>query len=323
MKEVAISATLRRFRARQIPRMSSDAELRVESDLQRLFQERLPSASVIAELAVRKAMDGHEEDPAWLKEHFSALVDEVQVAAVQEYVALQQTAVRLAFGDVLLPLAGQNATAGDLINVLADNFGGLERFFASLAQGRKPHAGKAFEMLVARLFSRHYAYAQQPILKGQPDFVFPSVEHFRSDPNDSLVFSVKKTIRERWRQMVTTMTKPLGYFVATTDEDVPAADLAEMHTARMYMVVPTRVKRGRVDYDQAGNVMTFEHFFAAHLDPAVERWKAAKVIRADAAKEHDFRQLFAPKPEPRPSVFSTSRTTARLMLRLQQGSLFD
>lgn len=123
--------------------------------------------------------------------------------------------------------------------------------------------------------------------------------------------------------MVATMTRPLGYFVGTTDEEAPTADLPEMHAARMYMVVPARVKRARADYDQAGNVMRFEHFFAAHLDPAIARWKAAKVVRPDAAREHDFRELLAPKPEPRPSVFSSSRTTARLMLRLQQGSLFD
>ena len=305
--------------------MASEAEFRVESELQRAFQESLPSASAVAELAVRKCMDGHEDDAAWLKLNFSELVDAVQVAAVEEYLALQQSALRLAFTDVLVPLAGTAPTAGDMVNVLADHFGGLERFFSALSQARRPHAGKAFDLLIARLFNQHYAGASQVLLKGQPDFIFPCVDYFRSTPNDSLIFSVKRTIKERWRQMVASTTKPLGYFVGTVDEDVPAADLPEMHAARLYMVVPKRVKRACPEYEQAGNVMTFEHFFAAHLDPAIARWEKAGVIRrmALAEKQHDFRQLFAPKVEPQPSVFSRSRTTARLLLRLQQGSLFD
>ena len=305
--------------------MASEDQQRVMSDLQRMFEERLPSASAIAEVAVRKCIDGHEDDAAWLKQNFSELVDAVQVAAVEEYLALQQTAMRIAFSDVLVPLAGANPTAGDMVNVLADHFNGLERFFNGLSQGRRPHAGKAFELLIARLFNQHYAGASQVLLKGQPDFIFPAVDYFRSTPGDSIVFSVKRTVKERWRQMVASLTKPLGYFVGTVDEEVPASDLQEMHAARLYLVVPSRVKRSRADYDQAGNVMTFEHFFAAHLDPAIQRWQAAGVIRrlAVAEKEHDFRQLFGPKPEQRPSVFSPSRTTARLMIRLQQGSLFD
>ena len=302
--------------------MGAENDRTIEAELQRALQERTPGAAAVAELAVRKAIEGREDDPDWIKQHFSALVDAVQLAAVGEYVAAQEIGARLAFADVLLPLAGENATAADLVNVLADNFSGLEKFFSSLSQGRRPHGGKAFEILIARLIARHYAFAQ-PVLKGQPDFIFPSVEHFRNDPADCLVFSIKRTIKDRWRQMVSSITRPLGYFVATVDEEVAASDLPEMAAARMHMVVPERIKAARSEYEKAANVIPFETFFSATLDPAIARWQKAGLLRSNAAAKHDFRELFAPKPEVQPSVFSASRTTARLLLRLQQGSLFD
>jgi len=51
-----------------------------------------------------------------------------------------------------------------------------------------------------------------------------------------------------------------------------------MLASRIYLVVPSRIKALRKDYTDAPNVITFENFFAYHLDPALVRWKAAGVI---------------------------------------------
>jgi hypothetical protein len=39
-----------------------------------------------------------------------------------------------------------------------------------------------------------------------------------------------------------------------------------------------RIKEIRPDYRTAVNVITFEHFFQFHLDPAMQRWRAAGVV---------------------------------------------
>lgn len=115
-------------------------------------------------------------------------------------------------------------------------------------------------------------------INGQPDFILPSIENFKKDPPDCIIFTVKRTLRERWRQIVTEGTRGLGFFLATIDENIASRDLAEMHKSRIRLVVPTRVKASREDYKEAPNVIIFENFFRDYLDPAMTRWKNAGII---------------------------------------------
>ena len=70
----------------------------------------------------------------------------------------------------------------------------------------------------------------------------------------------------------------LGFFLTTIDEDIAACDLDEMHKSRIRLVMPTRIKDSSEDYRAALNVITFEDFFRDYLDPAMSRWKNARVI---------------------------------------------
>jgi hypothetical protein len=126
----------------------------------------------------------------------------------------------------------------------------------------------------------HRSFTAQPIIDGnsQPDFVLPSIEYFRRNPPDAIIFTVKKTLRERWRQIVTEGTWGLGFFLATIDEKIADRDLEAMLESRIHIVVPTLIKTLRADYEAAVNVITFEHFFQYYLDPAMHRWRAAGVV---------------------------------------------
>jgi hypothetical protein len=69
----------------------------------------------------------------------------------------------------------------------------------------------------------------------------------------------------------------LGFFLATIDEKVEINHLNAMKEARIYLIVPKRLKQGIPTYTSALNVLSFEDFFLLHLDPAVARWKAQHV----------------------------------------------
>ena len=167
-----------------------------------------------------------------------------------------------------------------MVKVLGRYFYGLDRFFLGLTQGRRPRAGKAFEMLIREVFVRlKYPFSAQPIINGQPDFILPSIEYFHRNPPDAIIFTIKRTLRERWRQIVTEGTRGLGFYLATIDEQIAVRDLDAMLESRIHLVVPTRLKKIRPDYEGAVNVITFEHFFQFYLDPAMLRWRAAGVIR--------------------------------------------
>jgi len=251
---------------------SDEAVLR---DLKRAFSAAIPSGTVIAARAIARAIAGHENDAAWIKGNFSQLVEEIQIAAYHEYVDAERGAGEAAIIRVFTPLVDVDATAVDTLRAVANRFGALDKFYLGLTQGRRPRAGKAFELLIREFFVRlGYPFTAQAAIDGQPDFVIPSVEHYRNNPMDCVVFTVKRTLRERWRQIVTEGARGLGFFLATIDEGIAARDLQEILASRIILVVPLRVKESRADYAAAMNVITFEFFFEHHLDPAMRRWQA-------------------------------------------------
>jgi hypothetical protein len=307
--------------------MAAEFADKIELDLHRVFQERIPGPVAIAERAVNNALAGHEQDAEWTKANFSALIEAVQAAASDEYLQAQQEAARGAFCDVLLPLAGENATPNDFARLLGDHFYLLDRFFVGLTHARRPHVSKAFELLICRFLAAHYPGAAQPVIPGHPEFILPSIDQLRRDPSVAMIFSVKKTVRDRWRQMLTEGTKPLGFFLATTDEEVTPGDLTDMHAAGVRLVVSARVKTVRREYQDAPNIITFERFFACHLDPAVERWRAAGLVGTSQPQPPPpLTVADAPKPDLLPPGFSPARTTGALRhrtLNLLQATLFD
>lgn len=251
----------------------------IHAALKAVFQAQIPSGSSIAAKAVAQGLAGHEKDIKWIRENFSILVEHVQVDAYHAYLKAEQDAGSKALASVFLGLAGTNATGKEVVGILGNYFYSLDRFFLGLTQGRRPRAGKAFEAIIRELFVRlSYPFSAQPIINGQPDFILPSVEHFRKNPPDAIIFTIKRTLRERWRQIVTEGTRGLGFFLATIDEDIAVRDLEAMLQSRIHLVVPARIKTMRPDYEAAVNVITFEHFFQFYLDPAMQRWKAAGVI---------------------------------------------
>ncbi|MBA7639723.1 hypothetical protein ES703_47383 [subsurface metagenome] len=156
---------------------------------------------------------------------------------------------------------------------MAGSFSLFDRFFLSLSQARKARAGKTFEKIIRELFRRlNYPFDEHQLINGRPDFLIPSREHFNRNPIDCIIFTVKRTIRERWRQIVTEGTRGLGFFLGTIDTNKSSNELDEMLKHRIYLVVPTNVLSENEQYEAAENVIDFESFFRDHLDPAMVRW---------------------------------------------------
>src|ERR1051325_6594163 len=242
------------------------------------FRRRITRGSTIAGRAVAKNLGERNRDIEWIKQNFSALVEQVQADAYEEYKHAERVAGAETIAEVFIGLLG-GRSAEETVRLFGTYFFALDRFFLGLTQGRRPRAGKAFEYLIKELFVRlHYPFSSQPIINGQPDFLLPSVEHFERFAADCIIFTVKRTLRERWRQIVTEGTRGLGFFLATIDENVAERDLTEMLRSRVTLVVPERIKHIREDYEEAPNVISFEHFFRFYLDPAMERWREAGIL---------------------------------------------
>jgi len=104
----------------------------------------------------------------------------------------------------------------------------------------------------------------------------PSYKYWQVNPLDCIVFTSKRTLRERWRQIITEGTKGIGFFLATIDDKLTGAQLEEMHKNRIYIVCPESIIREK--YRDKVNVISFSRFFKDYLDPAMDRWKRNGVI---------------------------------------------
>ncbi|BAV34770.1 restriction endonuclease [Sulfuricaulis limicola] len=238
----------------------------------------IPGGSEITAGAMKQVLGKKVNDKEWIKKNFSDLIEEIQLIAYDHYLRAERPAGADAFRKVFTSLLPEKPVADDFFNLLEKNFWALDRFFLGLTQGRRPRAGKAFEHVINKLFTTlGYPYTSQPIINGQPDFLLPSIEHYRHNAMDCIIFTVKRSLRERWRQIVTEGTRGHMFFLATIDEGIGERDLADMLKNRIYLVMPERIRAAH--YPKSANVISFEAFFQHHLDPAMARWRANGVIK--------------------------------------------
>lgn len=218
-------------------------------------------------------------DKRWMKLNFSNLVEETQLKAYAHYQNAERPAAARAFRKVFSELLPKKPKPEDYFKLLDDNFWVLDRFFFELKQGRRSKAGKAFKQVIKALFTTlDYSYTSQPIINGQPDFLLPGIDHYRRNAMDCIIFAAKRSLCDRWRQLVTKETRGPAFFLATIDEGIGAKDLADMLANRIYLVMPERIRAEC--YSSQANVISFENFFQHYLDPAMTRWRANGVIPA-------------------------------------------
>jgi len=106
----------------------------------------------------------------------------------------------------------------------------------------------------------------------------PSESYYRENPLGCVIFTIKRSLRERWRQIVTEGSNTGTFYLATIDDSVGRRDLQDMMDSRIHLVVPERLLGEVEPYADMGNVISFETFFRHHLDPAMERWEEAGVL---------------------------------------------
>ena len=238
----------------------------------------LPSEEVVKRAVADTAKSGRLS-PAAVKNEFSTLVDEIESKAFNIYLATQREAWAKAIQDYIPRVLSGSPTCADVIRTLSEHFDEFDRFFLSLAQSRKARAGQAFQTIIKTLFRQlDYPFSEQPVIDGKPDFILPSEEHFRKNPVDCIIFTVKRTVRERWRQIVTEGTRGLGFYLASIDRNVSVTSIEEMGRNRIFLVVPKKAKLEVAHYLPSTSVIDFETFFSDYLDPAVNRWRKAHVI---------------------------------------------
>lgn len=245
----------------------------------KVFREQVLSPSDVIYEAIAKKLITPNNTPEFIKDNFGILVEELQIDAYNIYLETEQSVGRKTIRETLENRTEDDADRETVIETACEMFSELDRFFLSLTQSRRIRAGSAFEIILKTLFKRlDYPFDEQQVINGKPDFLMPGRAHYDVNPMDCIIFTAKRTLRERWRQIVTEGTRGLGFYLATIDESISSNQLNEMMNHRIYLVIPDSIKKNIECYSAASNVITFKEFFRYHLDPALTRWKDRGVV---------------------------------------------
>lgn len=243
------------------------------------FKKHILTPNDVIQKAIDAKLAAPNNTSEYIKSHFSQLVEELQGDAYSIYLESEQHSGQMIIRNELLESTFSNASREDVIEASAEMFNELDRFYLSLTQSRKSRAGAAFETILKTLFKNlKYPFDEQQVINGKPDFLMPSRAYYDTNPMDCIIFTAKRSLRERWRQIVTEGTRGLGFFLATIDEDISENQLKEMMDHRIYLVIPHAIKERIDNYSSAPNVITYEEFFRQQLDPALQRWADKGVL---------------------------------------------
>ena len=133
--------------------------------------------------------------------------------------------------------------------MITRGFSTVEDFIATANQvlnRRKSRAGKSLEHHLAAIFDgNNITYQSQAVTEGnkKPDFLFPSqaAYHDAAFPTDKLIsLATKTTCKDRWRQVINEADRLRGRnkFLCTLQQGISAAQMDEMDSERVILVVP-------------------------------------------------------------------------------------
>lgn len=227
------------------------------------FKALIPSNDELCRRVSNRIFAGKDKD--YIKSNFSDILDLMQDEIYKEYLIEQER-------------IGQETIDEHINKYGRITFAELDKYFLSISQSRKSRAGSAFEFIIREMLVRlNYPFSEQVVIGGaKPDYVLPSEKYFLERPLDSILLTAKRTLRERWRQIVTEANKAYGYFLATIDKKISDNQIKQASEHKVYIVVPDSIKQNITHYSAAYNVISFENFFENHLDPAMKRWNSAK-----------------------------------------------
>jgi hypothetical protein len=149
-----------------------------------------------------------------------------------------------------------------VLSYIANQFKDLDKFFLSLAQARRSRAGITFEAIIRLLFEKlDIPHSYQPVVNGKPDFIVPGKEEYLRAPQDTIVVTAKRTVRERWRQITTEGARGYRFFLATIDKDISGTTLNEMAQNQVTLIIPQAIIDEKKVYQNHSVVKNYKYLF--------------------------------------------------------------
>ncbi len=203
--------------------------------------------------------------------------------ALSEYAKLHYPTTFHLVESALSALETPAASSLEKLRAVAEHLRLFYRLFEqSLAQGRMSRAGGSAQLHLEYLLKQlGYAdeFETQQVLNGKVDFVFPSKQAWELDRQRCIVVSVKRSLRERYKQVFEELGITGGltvYLVITQTLDEAKKDLTEqkidnIRKQNVYLVVRDVVKSDL--FPAKKRVLGFSQFMREELPWHRSRWQ--------------------------------------------------
>ena len=146
----------------------------------------------------------------------------------------------------------------------------FRQLFLSVSQSRKTRGGKDFELQLAQLFRLAGFPFEAQHKQYRVDFMLPDYAHYAKDRSQCVLVSAKRTLRERWQQVVDELHKMNcpNVFLVTTDEKISKSKMRDIAQRNIKLAVFDEVKAANF----ADEVMVVSY---SHLaNSAIPQWQA-------------------------------------------------
>lgn len=152
----------------------------------------------------------------------------------------------------------------------------------SFAQSRMTRAGSSSQYHLKTLLEiAGYGgeFQMQQVLNGTVDFLFPSLQMWKNDRRRCVVVSMKRTLRERYKQVFEELkiTGGLTVFLIVTEtyqeamKDITPQKVERLNAQNIYLVVRDRIKEER--FPTKENVVSFSAFLQEELPAKRTLWQ--------------------------------------------------
>jgi len=237
------------------------------------YYKHPPDQAQIVVLAVDKAISGKTLNK--IRSSIDQIVVNANEYAYEIFKGIERTSGISAINDYLNNSIPENIKKrNDLINDAAQHFSEYDSFFLSLSQSRKSRAGKTFENILKLLLEKcEIPFSFQPdVDDGRPDFIIPGRNEYLEAPQEALVLTAKRTVRERWRQITTEGARGFRFYLATIDENISKKQLDEMNKHQVSLLIPQPIIDKKDIYKNHSIVYSYKDLFNRLIPHCIEFW---------------------------------------------------
>lgn len=175
--------------------------------------------------------------------NFAELVNKLEAAAARVYKSYEDKAFQ-SLAQYVTEVQ-RNAAGVSPIELAVE---AARRLEFRAGQMRKARGGASFQKIVQKLLGLAGVRCEEPsketrrILR-RIDLVSPSAEVARKTPDKAIFLAVKRTLRERWKQVVPEQMKGARLYLVTINGECSAEKAKEIKDAGMVAYVPGSLKR--------------------------------------------------------------------------------